>query len=156
MTQAAKDPLITIGQLATRTGLEVSAIRYYADKGLIPVFRSRGGNRVFRRSVIRRIAFIQIAQQLDYSLARIQSLLDTLPDQRSPTKRDWARFSRIFTNDLDNRIKNLEILRDNVTNCIGCGCLSLKSCKIYNREDQAQALGSGPGLLAEKMVSDQL
>ena len=139
--------LLTIGQVAARTGVAVSAVRFYADSGLVPCVRSSGGKRLFRRHVIRRISFILIAQQLGYSLDVIGQHLQTLQENRTPTKRDWDRLAVGFKRDIDARIDKLVQLRDSLSSCIGCGCLSLQRCHLYNREDIAAENGSGPRYL---------
>ena len=123
-----KDPLISIGVVAKRTGVAVSAIRYYESVGLLPAVRGAGGRRLFPRSVIRRVSFILISQQMGYSLEDIAELIATLPDQRTPTKADWQKLSGIFSRDIDRRIEHLTQLKGSLAGCIGCGCLSLKSC----------------------------
>ena len=139
----AKDAL-TIGQLARRTGLAVSAIRYYETQGLIRPARNAGGQRRFRRSDIRRLSFVKIAQQFGFTLPKIGALMASLPEGRVPTKRDWEKISRQFRATLDSQIHALEQLRDNLDGCIGCGCLSLKKCRLYNPDDRAARLGPGP------------
>jgi MerR family redox-sensitive transcriptional activator SoxR len=142
-----KTPEISIGQLAKRTGLAVSAIRYYEDQGLIRSERTGGGQRRFLRSDIRRLSFVMIAQQFGFSLARIRALLDHLPNGRTPTARDWAQISVHFRHEIDTRIDTLTRLRDNLDGCIGCGCLSLESCRLYNPDDTARRKGPGPRYL---------
>lgn len=139
--------LLSIGQLASRTGVAVSAIRYYETQGLIDPLRNAGGQRRFMRADIRRLSFVQIAQQFGFSIARIRALLDELPQGRAPNEADWARIGRIFRADLDQRIETLEKLRDNLDGCIGCGCLSMKKCALYNPEDRVAARGAGPRYL---------
>ncbi len=139
--------LLSIGQLATRTGLAVSAIRYYETQGLIEPLRNAGGQRRFLRADIRRLSFVQIAQQFGFSIARIRTLLDELPHGRAPTEKDWGRIGQVFRADLDQRIETLEKLRDNLDGCIGCGCLSMKKCALYNPEDRIAANGAGPRYL---------
>ena len=139
--------LLSIGQLATRTGLAVSAIRYYETQGLIEPLRNAGGQRRFMRADIRRLSFVQIAQQFGFSIARIKALLDELPHGRTPTEKDWGRIGKIFRADLDQRIETLEKLRDKLDGCIGCGCLSMKKCALYNPEDRVAANGAGPRYL---------
>lgn len=143
MTHAPKRPFLTIGEVAARTGLAVSAIRYYADEKLIDTLRSKGGNRQFARSEIRKVSFIAISQRLGFSLAEIREQMARLPHDRPPTKKDWAQISRHFRADIDERIARLERLRDQLDGCIGCGCLSLQSCAIYNQDDRAAKLGPG-------------
>jgi MerR family transcriptional regulator, redox-sensitive transcriptional activator SoxR len=135
--------LISIGRLSERTGVPVSAIRYYEAQGLLKPERSRGGQRRFLRVDIRRVSFVLIAQQLGFPLARIRKLLASLPDGRAPTKLDWTRISHLIREDLDMRIAKLTRLRANLDGCIGCGCLSLKACALYNPEDRARRLGTG-------------
>ena len=138
---------ISIGQLATRTGLSVSAIRYYEEQGLVAPERNDGGQRLFLRSDIRRLSFVLIAQQFGFALAEIRSELEKLPKSRTPTKRDWARIGRVFGKALDRKIDALQQLRTKLDGCIGCGCLSLQACKLYNPQDRAGRLGAGPRYL---------
>ena len=143
---AASDGL-SIGEIAHRTGLAVSAIRYYEDEGLVAPWRNAGGRRRFLRSDLRRLSFIMVAQQFGFTLAQIKTELDRLPRHRAPTKRDWARISTEFRDGLDERIARLEKLRDTLDGCIGCGCLSLDVCKLYNPADAAAQKGAGPRYL---------
>ncbi|MBQ4823460.1 MULTISPECIES: redox-sensitive transcriptional activator SoxR [unclassified Leisingera] len=138
---------ISIGYLAGRTGLAVSAIRYYEAQGLVEPWRNAGGQRRFHRADIRRMSFIMIAQQFGFSLPEIRGFLQSLPGSRTPTKEDWARISDSFRSHLDQRIETLMRLRDNLDGCIGCGCLSLPNCKLYNPEDKAAQKGQGPRYL---------
>ncbi|WP_406680861.1 redox-sensitive transcriptional activator SoxR [Hyphomonas sp. FCG-A18] len=135
---------LTIGDLAGRTGLSVSAIRFYEAKGLIHPDRNSGGQRRFAGADIRRLSFVMIAQQLGLSITEIREALTALPNERTPTKRDWTRLSRSIRRRLDDQIAMMERLRDRLDGCIGCGCLSLKTCALYNPEDKAAQLGSGP------------
>ncbi|MEM5473978.1 redox-sensitive transcriptional activator SoxR [Hoeflea sp. AS60] len=144
--------LLTIGEVAGRTGLAVSAIRYYDDQGLVSARRTPGGKRMFIRSDIRRLSFILIAQQMGFSLEDIRTQLKQLPLERTPNKRDWEKISRGFRAHLDARIGMLERLRDRLDGCIGCGCLSLKACKLYNPDDRARETGTGPRLVVQKSV----
>lgn len=145
--------LLSIGQLASRTGLSVSAIRFYETKGLIAPLRNPGGQRRFLRADIRRLSFILIAQQLGFSLQEIRRRLAALPDGRAPTRADWSRLSRAFRAEIEDRIETLSQLRDKLDGCIGCGCLSLQNCALYNPEDRAAGLGVGPRyLLGDKPV----
>ncbi|MEM8988080.1 MAG: redox-sensitive transcriptional activator SoxR [Pseudomonadota bacterium] len=139
--------MLPIGRLAERTGLSVSAIRFYEKQGLISAMRNSGGQRRFLKSDIRRLSFIMIAQQLGFSLEDIRQHLATLPNARTPTAKDWEKISRTFKEALDYKLAMLSKLRDNLSGCIGCGCLSLKKCKLYNPEDQAQRHGAGPRYL---------
>ncbi len=138
---------ISIGQLAKRTGLAVSAIRYYEEQGLVAPERSAGGQRRFLRSDIRRLSFVLIAQQFGFTIRKIKELLHQLPAARTPTPKDWEKISNNFRLDLDARIDTLTALRDKLDGCIGCGCLSLQKCNLYNPQDQAARHGSGPRYL---------
>ncbi|SIO18017.1 transcriptional regulator, MerR family [Parasphingorhabdus marina DSM 22363] len=140
-------PTLTIGQLAARTGLSVSAIRFYEDKGLVEPFRSGGNQRRFLRSDIRRLSFVLIAQQLGLSISEIESQLARLPHGRTPTAADWRKISKAMRKVIDRRITELERTRERLDGCIGCGCLSLKKCALYNPEDRAGLKGPGPQLV---------
>ncbi len=147
MTRRGKE--IGIGQVAARTGLALSAIRYYEDEGLVYPERTAAGQRRFLRSDIRRLSFVMIAQRLGFSLARIRALLQDLPEQRTPTARDWAKISTEIRGELDERIAQLERLRDTLDGCIGCGCLSLENCALYNPGDTAGEEGPGPRFVVD-------
>lgn len=134
---------LSIGAVAARTGLSISAIRFYEEKGLVSSDRNRGGQRRFVRADIRRLSFVQIAQQLGFSIAQIREVLSGLPEGRTPTKDDWSRISVAFREDIERRISRLERLRDRIDDCIGCGCLSLENCALYNPQDRAGVTGSG-------------
>ncbi|MEZ6015805.1 MAG: redox-sensitive transcriptional activator SoxR [Planctomycetota bacterium] len=138
---------ITIGELAERTGLATSALRFYESKGLLTATRTTGGQRRYARADIRRVSFILITQTLGYSLAQIADQLAQLPESQPPTKRDWERLAHGFRRDIDERIRGLQRLRDKLSSCIGCGCLSLQSCRIYNKADAAADHGPGPRYL---------
>lgn len=138
---------LTIGEMAARTGLAVSAIRYYEEEGLVTPERTSSGQRRFDRADLRRLSFVRIAQALGFPLGRIRAALDGLPKGKAPSKADWGRLSREFRGDLDARIAQLEALRDKLDGCIGCGCLSLDKCALYNPEDRAAAKGDGPRYL---------
>jgi MerR family redox-sensitive transcriptional activator SoxR len=138
---------LTIGDLARRTGLSVSAIRFYEEKGLIQPHRSRGNQRRFLRSDIRRLSFALIAQRLGFTLDRIATEMAGLPQGRAPTQADWTRISGGFKAALDARIATLERMRDTLDGCIGCGCLSLDRCALYNPADRLAAEGPGPRLV---------
>lgn len=142
-TLSSKD-LIPIGEMARRTGLSVSAIRFYEDKHLIEPVRTSGNQRRFLRSDIRRLSFILIAQQLGLSLAEIDAVMRSLPHGRTPTARDWRRISAAIRERIETRIAELERTRDRLDGCIGCGCLSLDKCAIYNPDDKLAADGPGP------------
>ena len=136
--------LIPIGELAARTGVAVSAIRFYEAKGLIEALRTRGGQRRFLRADIRRVSFILIAQQLGLSLEEIAAELARLPAGRTPNAADWARISAGLHARIAEQIAALERTQELLGNCIGCGCLSLKKCGLYNRADKAAQRGAGP------------
>lgn len=138
---------ISIGYLARRTGLAVSAIRYYEELGLVTSERNAGGQRRFLRSDIRRLSFVLIAQKFGFSLARIRALLSTLPQGRTPTPQDWSGLSNVFRDELNAQIDALTLMRDKLDGCIGCGCLSLENCALYNPDDAARAHGAGPRYL---------
>ena len=139
--------LLPIGDLALRTGLSVSAIRYYESKGLIEPHRTGGNQRRFLRSDIRRLSFILIAQRLGLSLGEIEGQLARLPQGRTPNAKDWAAISRSIRDQLDARIAELQRARDNLDGCIGCGCLSLKNCTLYNPDDTLANKGPGPRIV---------
>ncbi len=136
--------LMTIGQVAERTGVSISAIRYYESANLVAPVRNNGGQRRFRRSDLRRISFILIAQQMGFSLEEIKLQMASLPENRTPTQRDWSKISKQYRQVLDERIAVMERMRERLDGCIGCGCLSLESCELYNPGDRAARLGSGP------------
>jgi MerR family redox-sensitive transcriptional activator SoxR len=138
---------LSIGQLADRTGLAVSAIRFYEEKGLVSPHRNAGGQRRYDRADIRRLSFVMISQQMGFSLAEIAALFRGLPEGRTPNKADWTRISRVFRKTLDQRIEMMTLLREKLDGCIGCGCLSLRTCKLYNPDDKAHAKGTGPRYL---------
>ena len=135
---------LTIGELARRTGLSVSAIRFYEDKGLVEPFRTAGNQRRYLRADIRRLSFVLIAQRLGLALDEIEAELKKLPMGRNPTAKDWRRISQSIRNRIDTRIAELERTRDNLDGCIGCGCLSLRNCALYNPGDAKGAEGPGP------------
>lgn len=135
---------LSIGDLARRTGLSVSAIRFYEGKGLVEPMRTGGNQRRFLRSDIRRLSFILIAQRLGLSIEEIVQELRGLPHGRTPTQRDWRRISKGLRKVIDGKIAQLEQTRANLDSCIGCGCLSLKTCALYNPEDKAADKGEGP------------
>ena len=137
------DDELTIGAVAERAGLAVSAIRFYEDKGLVTSTRTAGGQRRFRRDVLRRLAFIQAAQRVGLSLEEIGEALATLPTDAGPSAQDWKRLSSSWRPVLDERIRLLEALRDQLEECIGCGCLSLDRCRLRNPADRAAGLGAG-------------
>ena len=138
---------LSIGQVADRTGLAVSAIRFYETKGLVAPVRDSGGRRRFLSSDIRRLSFVMIAQQLGFPLEEIAEQLQGLPNGRAPTKKDWTQISRSFREAIQNRIDTMELMRDRLDGCIGCGCLSLANCSLYNPDDHASRFGKGPRYL---------
>jgi MerR family redox-sensitive transcriptional activator SoxR len=135
---------ITVGQLAERSGVAVSALRFYEARGLIAARRTAGNQRRYPRVTLRRVAFIRVSQRVGIPLTRIKAALDTLPASRTPTPRDWAGLSAVWRQDLDDRIAELQDLRDRLTGCIGCGCLSLDTCQLANPDDMLAAEGTGP------------
>lgn len=138
---------LTIGQLAERSGVATSAIRFYESRGLLSSVRTTGNQRRYQQSTLRRVAFIRTAQRIGLSLEEIGAALATLPDGRTPTKSDWHRLSNAWRPRLDEQIRRIELLRDRLDGCIGCGCLSLKSCWLTNPDDEMAAEGPGPVLL---------
>ena len=143
----AVEPWLSIGQVAERTGLAPSALRFYEANGLIAAERSTSGHRRYRRDVLRKVAFIRAAQRVGLKLDDIGAALAALPSDRAPNKAEWARLSRSWRTQLDERIALLEGLRDKLSSCIGCGCLSLRACALSNRDDEASRLGPGPRYL---------
>ena len=150
----ANSTLLTIGEVARRTGLSVSAIRFYEDRGLLSAVRTSGNQRRFLRSDIRRLSFALICQRLGLSLGEIQAELATLPLGRSPTQVDWKKISERVRSALDSRIAMLERTRDLLDGCIGCGCLSLEKCKLYNPRDRASRAGARPRFLLGDRARD--
>ncbi|WP_299691817.1 redox-sensitive transcriptional activator SoxR [uncultured Tateyamaria sp.] len=145
---------LSIGEMADRTGLAVSAIRYYEDEGLVAPWRNAGGRRRYQRSDLRRLSFVMVAQRFGFTLAQIKVELDRLPRHRAPNKADWTRISGTFRDQLNDRIAELERMRDTLDGCIGCGCLSLEACKLYNPADSAAKRGAGPRyLLGDRPVA---
>lgn len=138
---------LTIGDLSARSGVAASALRYYEAMGLIRAGRTTGNQRRYDRAELRRVAFIRIAQRVGVSLEEISDALSSLPDSRTPTKTDWARLSQRWRSRLDDEIALLERLRDRLSDCIGCGCLSLQRCKIANVRDELAEEGPGPRIL---------
>jgi len=134
---------LTIGQLAERSGVATSALRFYESRGLITSERTTGNQRRYLQSTLRRVAFIRAAQRVGLSLDEITAALATLPQGRTPTKADWHRLSREWRPRLEEQIRRIELLRERLDGCIGCGCLSLKSCALMNPGDQLAAAGPG-------------
>ncbi|MFJ2167041.1 redox-sensitive transcriptional activator SoxR [Streptomyces griseofuscus] len=140
---------LTVGQLAARSGAAVSALHFYEAKGLITSRRTGGNQRRFSRDTLRRVAFIRAAQRVGIPLATIRSALAELPEERTPTREDWARLSEAWRSELDERITQLNRLRDHLTDCIGCGCLSLDTCVLSNPDDKFGEQRAGSRLMAE-------
>ena len=140
---------LTIGDLAKRTGLAVSAIRFYETHGIVSPVRNAGGHRRYGRHDLRWLSFVMAAQKLGFPLSDIAKHLASLPDHKAPTKADWTRISKTFRVDIDARIAALTDLRDKLDGCIGCGCLSLKSCALYNPADVKASEGAGPRILVQ-------
>ncbi|MFN4115925.1 MAG: redox-sensitive transcriptional activator SoxR [Inhella sp.] len=135
--------LLSVGELAERAGVAASALRYYEEQGLIRGGRSPGGHRQYPRDMLRRVAFIRAGQRVGLSLDDIRAALATLPEGRTPTKADWERLARGWQALLDERLAQLQRLRDQLSGCIGCGCLSLRACALYNPDDAVGARGPG-------------
>jgi MerR family redox-sensitive transcriptional activator SoxR len=150
----AESQLLTIGALARRTGMSVSAIRYYEIRGLVSAIRTGGNQRRFLRSDIRRLSFALIGQQLGLTLGEIEAELATLPHGRAPTQHDWQAISARIRSALDAKIRMLERTRDLLDGCIGCGCLSLERCALYNPGDRAARAGAGPRFLLGDRAAD--
>lgn len=144
--------LLTIGDVAARSGLAPSAIRFYESHGLVSSERTAGNQRRFRRSTLRRLAFIRSAQRVGLSLEEITAALSTLPAGRTPTRTDWARLSENWRPRIDEQIQRLIKLRDQLDSCIGCGCLSLQRCALQNPEDKAAATGNGARYLEPEVA----
>lgn len=141
---------LTIGEAARRSGVATSTLRFYEKRGLIRSVRTSGNHRLYHREMLRRVSVVRVAQTLGLTLNEIANALADLPDQRTPTKRDWERLSKRWRDQLDDRIAQMERLRDKLTRCIGCGCLSLRTCALYNSQDHAAATGSGPRFLLDE------
>ena len=141
------EPLLTIGHVAERTGTATSTLRYWEDLGLLESLRTSGNQRRYDRAVIRRVSFIRAAQRVGLSLEEIRTALHTLPEGRTPSARDWARLSRSWRPRLDEQIRRIARLRDQLDSCIGCGCLSLRTCALSNPEDAMSDQGPGAVLL---------
>jgi len=147
---------LSIGQMVERTGVAHSALRFYEQQGLLDSERTSGGQRRFRRDSLRRVAFIRVAQRIGLSLDEIREALARLPDQRTPTRADWTEVSDAWRPRLEEQIANIVRLRDQLDSCIGCGCLSLDTCGLYNPEDAARVLGPGPRYLLGDRPGDAL
>ena len=143
------EPELTIGALSERAGVAASALRFYEEEGLIHATRTAGGQRRYTRDTLRRVSFIRVAQQVGLRLDEIRVALESLPEHRTPTAKDWERLSTSWRPRLDAQIALLERLRDRLGGCIGCGCLSLRFCKLLNPDDQAGQRGPGPRHIVE-------
>ncbi|MEV5988954.1 redox-sensitive transcriptional activator SoxR [Streptomyces sp. NPDC052051] len=141
---------LTVGQLSARSGVAVSALHFYEAKGLISSRRTAGNQRRYQRDALRRVAFVRAAQRVGIPLATIREALARLPEERTPTREDWARLSEAWRSELDERIGQLSRLRDHLTDCIGCGCLSLETCVLSNPDDVFGEQASGSRLLADR------
>ncbi|HZZ49511.1 MAG TPA: redox-sensitive transcriptional activator SoxR [Pseudonocardia sp.] len=141
---------LTVGQLAERAGVAVSALHFYEREGLIQSRRTTGNQRRYRREALRRVALIKIAQRVGVPLAQVRKALDELPNSRIPNREDWARLSQSWHDELQQRITHLEQLRDQFTECIGCGCLSIDRCRMTNPYDELAVQGPGPRRLVEE------
>jgi MerR family redox-sensitive transcriptional activator SoxR len=146
---------LSIGETAARSGVATSTLRFYESRGLISSHRVGGNHRRYHRSMLRRVAIIRVAQTLGLSLLEIGNAFATLPDQRTPTKKDWGRLSATWGQQLDRRIAELQNLRARLNGCIGCGCLSMKNCALYNADDEAADLGAGPRYLLGDFPPDR-
>lgn len=139
--------LYSVGFVAKRCGVKVSTLHFYEEKGLIKSFRNAGNQRRYRADVIRRVSVIKAAQAMGITLAFIKQAFTNLPDERTPTKSDWQKLSKAWQQQLNKKIEAMQKLRDTMDSCIGCGCLSLKSCPIYNANDKLAEQGPGPVIL---------
>jgi MerR family redox-sensitive transcriptional activator SoxR len=141
--------LLSIGEVAERSGLAASAVRFYEKAGLVSAERTPGNQRLFRRDVLRKLAFIRIAQKVGLSLEEIMAALKELPADKAPNAKQWRQLSIGWRERIDERIEILEALRGGLSSCIGCGCLSLRTCALANRDDRAALSGSGPQYLGD-------
>ncbi len=153
-TNAAAE--LSIGEVVERSGVSHTALRFYEQEGLISSTRTPGNQRRYLRDVLRRLAFVKAAQRVGLALEDIAGALASLPDGRTPNQRDWERLSRRWTDELDERIRLMVALRDDLTSCIGCGCLSLQRCRLYNPGDGAASLGAGARYLLGDSADDVL
>jgi len=145
-----EEAALSVGYVAKRCGVKVSTLHFYEHKGLIRSWRNQGNQRRYKRDVLRRIAVIKAAQKIGVSLENIKQTLSALPNERTPDKKDWALLSKNWQKQLDQQIAYMQKLRDSLEGCIGCGCLSMKNCPIYNKDDVLAAQGPGPVLLDRK------
>ncbi len=145
-----RDDELTISEVAARTGVAPSALRFYEDRGLVRPLRTLGNQRRYTRAMLRTVSVIKAAQAVGLSLDDIEAAFATLPGDRVPTKADWTRLSRVWREALDQRIQRLMRLRDDLDGCIGCGCLSLRSCALFNPDDAARGEGPGSRLMRDR------
>jgi len=138
---------LSVGQVAKRCGVKVSTLHFYEDKGLIHSTRNAGNQRRYRKDVLRRVSLIKAAQKMGITLEEVRQALEKLPDNRTPNQKDWQKLASAWKKELNARIAYLEKMRDYMTGCIGCGCLSMTRCPIYNADDKLAAQGSGPVIL---------
>ena len=151
-----REAQLTIGRLSERAGVATSALRYYESRGLISSERTVGNQRRYPQSMLRRVAFIRSAQRVGLTLEEVEQALATLPEGRTPTKADWTRLSRSWRPRIDEQIARLERLRDSLDDCIGCGCLSLRSCRLSNPDDEMAPQGPGAVLLEPDQEGSRL
>ncbi len=150
------EPTWSVGRVAKRCGVKVSTLHFYEEKGLIKSWRNSGNQRRYKPDVMRRISIIKAAQKMGISLQKIKQAFANLPDSRTPSMKDWESLSTAWRDELNVRISYLERLRDSMTGCIGCGCLSMKNCPIYNQDDKLAAKGSGAVILERKAIVEPI
>jgi MerR family redox-sensitive transcriptional activator SoxR len=146
-----KEAYLTVGKVAQRCGVKISTLHFYEEKGLIRSWRNQGNQRRFKKDILRRVSLIKAAQKVGVSLEEIKQTLSTLPDNRTPTHEDWTILASHWQQGLNDKIQYLENLRNYLTGCIGCGCLSMKSCPIYNGDDKLSSQGTGPVILEQNL-----
>ena len=149
------EELLTVGEVAARSGFATSAVRFYERTGLLHATRTSGGQRRFERSALRRLAFVRAGRNIGLTLDEVRAALDSLPDGRTPTRADWTRLSRQWRVRLDGEIAALEALRDGLDSCIGCGCLSLQRCRMSNPDDVAARRGTGAVFLPRRLTEQR-
>lgn len=149
-----EEAYLTVGKVAQRCGIKISTLHFYEEKGLIHSLRNQGNQRRYKKDVLRRVSLIKAAQKVGVSLENIKQALSTLPDNRTPTADDWATLASHWQQELTEKINYMKNLRDFLTGCIGCGCLSMKGCPIYNENDKLSTQGVGPILLEKNLTKD--
>ncbi len=154
--RASSQPTLSVGELAKRAGVAVSALHFYERRGLIASYRSTGNQRRFPRSMLRRVSVIKAAQSLGLSLDEVADALAVLPEDRAPSSAEWDAMAQHWRANLDMRIKRLELLRDLLSGCIGCGCLSTEICPLRNPEDKLAAYGAGPHFLDPDILAEEV